>query len=415
MVQTTAKKVAAKKADFALWLHVPSGQWCKKIRGKVYYFGTDKDEAAKRWNAEKDALHAGETPKSRGGKATIVELGNVFSADQRAKYEVTGKPGLRHIELCEMTIKRLIAHLGNGFVAADLSPMHFGKIKWELFKPIARTKALRGKVFGRTVTKRAPETVAGDIRRIKVFLNWCYENEYTPKPRYGKNFATETEVAITKESIRKQGRKDLEAGDIRAIIEQAGINFKPLILLAINAGLGAGDIAAMEFDDIADVDQEECWVDLARLKTGQPRRFVLWPETQHAINDYLQIRRAPIRTHEHLVFLTGHGLPWVRGEGHHKHVDTSGSTFTKLRKAAGLSRGSFYEAATFRSRKCLSSSLLVRDDEYASMRPRPFDRGNTTIQNSVCYSAKGFNEAATFRSRKFGVMTSTRLRMNLLQ
>ena len=338
-----ATKTATKKADFPLWFHTPSGQWCKKVKQKVYYFGTDKDEAAKRWKDEKDDIFAGVTPKSRGDKASIVELANVFSADQRARYQVTGKPGLRHIELCEMTLKRLIVQMGSGFAAADLSPSHFGKIKLELFKPIARTKAVQGKVFGRVVTKRAPETVAGDIRRIKVFLNWCHANEYTPAPRYGDQFATETAVAITKATIKKQGRKDFDAIDIQAVIDHSGINFKPIVLLAINSGLGAGDIAAMEFDDIADIDSKECWIDLARLKTGAERRFLLWPETQKAIQEYLQIRRAPIRTHSNIVFLTSHGLPWVRGEGHHKHVDTAGSTFTKIRKVAGVERGSFYD------------------------------------------------------------------------
>jgi integrase len=334
---------AQKKADFPLWLHTPTGQWCKKVKQKVYYFGTDKDEAAKRWYLESDAIHAGVTPESKDEKPTIVELANVFQADQRLRYSTTGKPGLRQIELCEMTIKRLISIVGETKRAEDLGPRDFAKIKLELFKPIKRTKAVRGKVFGRTCTVRAPETVAGDVRRIKVFLNWCFHREYTPAPRYGDSFPTETAVAITKASLKKQVRKDLSGKDIKAVIEKAGVNYKPLIWLAINSGLGAGDIAAIEFEDIADIDKKECWVNLARLKTGAERRFLMWPETQKAIKEYLKVRRSPIRSHEHLVFLTNHGLPWVRGEGHHKRVDTAGSTFTKLRKLAGLERGSFYD------------------------------------------------------------------------
>jgi len=141
---------AKKKADFPLWLHTPTGQWCKKIKQKVYYFGTDKDEAAKRWYAESNAIHAGETPESKKEESTIVELANVFHADQRARYTTTGKPGLRQIELCEMTIKRLISIVGKNKRVEDIGPTDYAKIKLELFKPIKRTKAVRGKVFGRT-------------------------------------------------------------------------------------------------------------------------------------------------------------------------------------------------------------------------------------------------------------------------
>ncbi len=64
-------------AKFPLYLH-KSNQWAKTIRGKKYYFGTDKDNALKRYLEEKDYLLAGRTPPTFSGEATLGELINVY-------------------------------------------------------------------------------------------------------------------------------------------------------------------------------------------------------------------------------------------------------------------------------------------------------------------------------------------------
>jgi integrase len=344
-----AKNAKVKPTDFPLYLH-PSGQWARRVKHPdskkwhTFYFGRDRDEAAKRWNAERDSLFAGVTPKGRASdKPSVAELGNLFIAAQKAKNAVTGKPGMRHIDLCEYTLHRLISMIGKECVVDTLGPADYARIKLELFKPIKRTKAVRGKVFGRTVEKRAPETVAGDVRRIKIFLNWCHDNVPIDKPRYGKEFASETQIAITKESLKSQTRKDMSAKDIMRIIEAARVNFKPLVWLAINSGCGNTDLASIELDDLGNLKDKECWVNLPRLKTGADRRFLLWPETKTAIRNYLLVRPSPKPGYENVLFLTAQGFPWLRGTGHAKHIDTMGGTFTRLRKELGIVRGSFYD------------------------------------------------------------------------
>ncbi len=63
------------------------------------------------------------------------------------------------------------------------------------------------------------------------------------------------------------------------------------------------------------------------------------------------------------------------------------------------SSAGFNEAATFQSRKFGfgEEGAVFRQ---ASMRPRPFSRGNLGCDGRRSRALRGFNEAATFQSRK---------------
>src|SRR4029453_4389196 len=53
----TKKKPVKPHPDFPLFLH-RTGQWAKKVHGKMHYFGNDSDTALDRWLAEKDIVFA---------------------------------------------------------------------------------------------------------------------------------------------------------------------------------------------------------------------------------------------------------------------------------------------------------------------------------------------------------------------
>src|SRR6516165_4097648 len=65
--------------EYPLTAH-PAGYWCKKIRGKLHYFGpwNDPDGALDKYLAEKDALHAGRKPREDGEALTVRDAANVF-------------------------------------------------------------------------------------------------------------------------------------------------------------------------------------------------------------------------------------------------------------------------------------------------------------------------------------------------
>src|SRR6516225_12110106 len=79
------RKPAKPYPDFPLTAH-PAGYWCKKIRGKIYYFGpwSDPDGALAKYNEQKDDLHAGRTPRPDPGVITVRGCLNHFRDAKQA-------------------------------------------------------------------------------------------------------------------------------------------------------------------------------------------------------------------------------------------------------------------------------------------------------------------------------------------
>ncbi len=57
---------------FPLTLH-PTGQYCKKINGKLYYFGSDKQQALEKYLKHATYLHGNQenTKKKSNGDITL--------------------------------------------------------------------------------------------------------------------------------------------------------------------------------------------------------------------------------------------------------------------------------------------------------------------------------------------------------
>src|SRR5215471_7933335 len=82
---TAPGKPAKPYPAFPLFPHA-TGRWAKKIRGKMHYFGpwTDPDGAERRYNEQKEALHAGRRPRPDFEAVTIKDVANAFLRAKKA-------------------------------------------------------------------------------------------------------------------------------------------------------------------------------------------------------------------------------------------------------------------------------------------------------------------------------------------
>lgn len=318
-----------------------NGQWAKKIRGKLHYFGTDETKALDRYKRNFERLKAGLAQQEQSGSPTLRELANVY-LDRCRNLVSAGELTQRSLTDTTNTLRRLIDCMGAESEPSQWEPADFSVIKSELLKPVARKDSV--KISGLTATPvkvRSPVTLAGDVRRIRAFLNWCAEDDigHIPRPKFGRDFA------VGRKALRrhkaKQGPGDLPADLIRAMIDRAAVGFKPFVLLGINAGLGALDISQMRLEQVEAAAASE-WLSLPRGKTGAERKAWLWPETREAIARYLEIRKRPyIEAFEDIGFLTSQRRPWLE-ERDNTRKDSVSWTFTRLRKELGYERGTFY-------------------------------------------------------------------------
>ena len=99
-----------------LTLH-KTGQYCKKIKGKFYYFGSDKEQALQRYLEQATYLHTGkgERPESNGDCILLKTLCNLYLDHQEIRTAVRCKNSSgRNIRNHEDLTDELIAEMGRG-------------------------------------------------------------------------------------------------------------------------------------------------------------------------------------------------------------------------------------------------------------------------------------------------------------
>jgi len=313
-------------AGFPLTPH-PSGRWCKKIRGKLHYFGkTAGDEqgaaALERFNRDWPYLKDGRTPPpiDTGDGCTVRLLVNAFLSSKKAKLE-SGELSPRSFTDYHKTCAVLVDRLGRDRRVDDLRPDDFERLRKELAKT-------RGVV-----------TLKNEVNRARVVLKYAFDQRLIDRPvHFGQSFDRPSAKTIRK-ARHEAGPKLFNVDEVKRILAAADPQIHAMVLLGLNCGFGNTDVATLPQ---CALDLAGCWIDFPRPKTGIHRRIPLWRETVVALRKAIAERpSAKDPADDGLVFLTRTGAPWVRVQQQRKSeavvaLDALSQRFAKLLKGQGI-------------------------------------------------------------------------------
>jgi integrase len=282
-------KPSKPRKDYPLFTHA-SGQWAKKVRGRLVYFGpwADSQAALDKWLDQKDDLLAGRTPESGDG-LTVRDLVNRFLTSKKRLVE-SQELNERTWHDYDVVCRRVISVFGLERLVENVKPSDFERLRAD---------------FAKT---HGPVALGNDITRTRVLFNYAYKHALIDRPvRYGDSFRKPSRTVLRK-ARQKKGPRMFAATELRRIIKASSTQMRAMILLGINCGLGNSDCAKLT---TASLDLKGRWLDYGRPKTGIDRRCPLWAETVKALKAALAARpSAKDKSHEQLVFITRCGFPW---------------------------------------------------------------------------------------------------------
>jgi len=261
---------------FPLTLH-NTGQFCKRIKGKLYYFGTNKQRALQRYLEQAAYLHAGKapTPRSSQDRLSIKILCNLYLGHQESRAEI-GEIQLRQVSDQILLLKDFVRFVGPNRPVSDISTIELQNYRKRLIK-----------------ARKSPNTINNRIAAVKAMYNWALDNEVIDNaPRL---------KAVKKVTPPKQEKPTFTLSQIHKILHNASPQMKAMIWLGLNCGFGCTDCGELKWKN---VDLQDRRVDFPRGKTGIGRNLPLWSETVRALN------KIPVSGE--LVFYTKKGNPWVR-------------------------------------------------------------------------------------------------------
>jgi integrase len=275
--------------DFPLYAHA-SGQWAKRVRGKLRYFGpwADPDAALAKYLKQKDDLLAGRKP-SNGEGLTIRELANRFLTSKQRLVdsgELVARTAYDYRRVCT----RVLESLGPSRVVTTLCPADFEKLRAKLAE------------------RYGPVALGDVVARTRVMFKYGFDADLIDQPvKYGPGFKGPSRTTLRKHR-QKKGPRMFQADEIRKMIDAAGVQLKAMIFLGINCGLGNNDCAKLP---VKALDLQHGWLEFGRPKTGINRRCPLWPETVAAVQAALDKRPTPKEpAHRSRVFIMETGTTW---------------------------------------------------------------------------------------------------------
>jgi integrase len=302
----TKRKTRSDK--FPLTLH-STGQYCKKIKGKMYYFGKDKKQALERYLEQAAFLHNGKakTFKTTNGNMTLKSLCSIYLQHQHAK-ATSSEITIRHYAVQVNCLKKFMGFIGQYRKINEISTLDLQNYKRKLKR--AYNSAHR---------------INLNISIMKTMFHWAKKNDMLD---YIPNIDTVSNVKVT----HKQ-RHVFTSEEIHRLFDVADVQMKAMIWLGLNCGFGCTDCAELKWSDL---DRVNCRVKLARGKTGVSRDLPLWPETTQSLENIPKSGK--------LVFSTSEDKPLIQttyhinkdGSSRYSNINLVTSRFSQLMKKAGI-------------------------------------------------------------------------------
>jgi integrase len=347
---TTSGRPSKPYDDFPLFPHA-CGQWAKKIRGRLRYFGpwANWHAALASYLSQREDLEAGRPPRrpaaDEAPPLTVKQM--VAGYLEARRLDVDSKAlDLATWKGYERYGKQLIRILGPDTVVQTLGPEDFLRLKRDL-----------------QATHKSLCTLRSDIGKIRLFFNWAGPGErgkdlYHRPIRFGPDFRTPDARAI-KRQLDQQPRKVFYRKEMHRLLTKARPKLRAMILLGINCGLGNTDCARLTRDRL---NLKTGWLHYPRPKTGVERRCPLWPETLEAVKKVWEARRSPRNpAHKRYVFLTHRRKPFDGSDVTHEFHKLAGKAKVEITRFYRL-RHTF---ATIASR----SNLLKAVDTIMGDKP----------------------------------------------
>jgi hypothetical protein len=238
-----------------------NGQWSKKIRGKVHYFGVwaDWQAALNRYLEQRDYLHTGQVPPTKA--ANLASLLNIFLEEKHQRRQSGGISRQTYGEYqraCDM-----IATLGASRPLESLTPQDFSRL--------------------RTILGQGARPATHKKRLQVARMVFVLAGEHGFALRYKRHLRAPSRAKM-REHERARGEQFYTAEQVRKLVDGAVDNLRAMILMGINCGFGPQDCFTLP---ASAVDLETGWHDYWRTKTQVDRRCPLWPETVTAITAVL--------------------------------------------------------------------------------------------------------------------------------
>jgi integrase len=300
--------------------HKANGKYYVRNRltaGKQIQLGSDREIAIELWTEGRPLLASGQywsprlalRPESL--QLTVSQLCSLYEQDlmkREADAQIVPEYRKAMIGVC----RRMVKQFGVRTLVSSLEEKHFEDAAEKI--QISRTS---GKL-------RAWHGYKTECNNWRDVFRWGLKKGRLIKlPNFGGRFP-ESEKAYNRRANRLQRINGIEItesrvklfspSEINAMLEVAPLDVAAWIYLGLNLAVENKEIGVIKATDFCQDDAGDWWYEAKRLKTAEPRKNHVWPETIQAIQDWLGIRPQPRREeYSKLLFLNRNGDP-IRGK-----------------------------------------------------------------------------------------------------